>query len=158
MLLQSLIELVETLRERIEKHGDALRASEALTRYALINPLLHELGWDTTDLALVIPEYNSGNGPADYALLDDGKPVMIVEAKKLGDRLDTKVLSQVLSYCMMEGTDHFSVTNGRTLGNLRDPQTWWYRREIDSLLRLERTVARGGLPQGPCALEAFRRS
>ena len=57
----------------MEEHGSELRQSEALTfRYALIDPLLRELGWDTTDPALVIPEYQSGNGRADYALIVSG--------------------------------------------------------------------------------------
>ena len=49
MILESLLELVETLKARIDTHGDQLRKSEALTRYALIDPLLRELGWDTED-------------------------------------------------------------------------------------------------------------
>ena len=47
MPLESLLALVHKLRERIDAHGDKLRQSEALTRYALIDPLLRELGWDT---------------------------------------------------------------------------------------------------------------
>ena len=69
MPLESLLELVETLRERIESHRAILSQSEALTRYALIDPLLRELGWDTSDPAMVVPEYSSGTGSADYALL-----------------------------------------------------------------------------------------
>ena len=56
-----------------------------MTRAALIDPLLRELGWDTENPALVMPEYRLGRGYADYALLKDGKPVMMVEAKKLGN-------------------------------------------------------------------------
>ena len=44
MVLDSLLELVETLRERIDEHRGALKQSEALTRYALIDPMLRELG------------------------------------------------------------------------------------------------------------------
>ena len=77
MPLEQLHSLVETLKERIKEHNDALRGSEWLTRYALIDPLLRELGWDTADPALVMPEYRLGNGRADYALLGvDGKPVI----------------------------------------------------------------------------------
>ena len=46
MPLESLLALVHKLRERIDTHGDKLKQSEALTRYALIDPLLRELGWD----------------------------------------------------------------------------------------------------------------
>ena len=86
--------------------------SEALTRYALINPMLRELGWDTSDPNMVIPEYSSGDGRADYALLSDGKPVVMVEAKKLDESLQSAV-GQGIQYCLMQGTGYFLVTDGR---------------------------------------------
>ena len=112
MPLESLLGLVETLKNRAQTHRDALTASEALTRYALIDPLLRELGWDTADPAMVAPEYRSGSGSADYALLNDGRPAMIVEAKKLGTPLQDSVVAQGINYCLMEGTKHFAVTDG----------------------------------------------
>ena len=113
MPLESLLQLVETLRERISSHHAALSQSEALTRYALIDPLLRELGWDTSDPAMVRPEYRSGSGSADYALLDSsGNPAVMVEAKKLGTPLRDQVLAQGINYCLMEGTNHFAVTDG----------------------------------------------
>ncbi len=114
MILESLLELVKTLKERIDKHDDQLRKSEWLTRYALVDPLLRELGWDTEDPKSVIPEYQSKYGRADYALIGDGKPVMMVEAKKLGTQLRDSVLSQGIQYCLEEGTKHFSVTDGQS--------------------------------------------
>ena len=113
MPLERLLELVETLRARIDKHGNALRQSEALTRYALIDPLLRELGWDTSNPDMVVPEYRSGAGSADYALLSNGSPAMMVEAKKLSTRLRDQVLSQGINYCLMEGTSYFTVTDGQ---------------------------------------------
>ena len=113
MPLESLLDLVETLRARIDKHGNALRQSEALTRYALIDPLLRELGWDTSNPDMVVPEYRSGAGSADYALLSNGSPAMMVEAKKLSTRLRDQVLSQGINYCLMEGTSYFTVTDGQ---------------------------------------------
>lgn len=113
MPLESLFTLVETLSDRIDKHGPALRQSEALTRYALIDPLLRELGWDTEDPNMVIPEYRSGNGRADYALINDGSPAMMVEAKSLGTNLGGTVLSQGIQYCLEQGTRFFCVTDGR---------------------------------------------
>ena len=113
MPLGGLLKLVETLRERIDSHGVALRQSEALTRYALIDPLLRELGWDTDDPSLVVPEYKSGSGSADYALMENDRPLMMVEAKKLDTPLRDAVLSQGINYCLMEGTKHFTVTDGQ---------------------------------------------
>ena len=112
MPLDSLLSLVEKLRERINAHGSKLRQSEALTRYALIDPLLRELGWDTGNPDLVIPEYKVGGGRADYALLGDGKPTIMVEAKSLESPLQD-ALSQGIGYCLEQGTPYFSVTDGR---------------------------------------------
>ena len=119
MPLESLHEVVEKLRIRIEAHGDVLRKNETQTRYALINPLLRELGWDTEDPDQVRPEYplrteyNPGTKSADYALLANGRPAMMVEAKKLGTPLRDSVLSQGINYCQVEGTKYFAVTDGR---------------------------------------------
>ena len=112
MPLESLLELVETLRSRMTEHGAALRQSEALTRYTLIDPLLRELGWDTDDPALVMPEYRLGRGYADYALLRDGKPAVMVEAKKLGTPLQDAA-SQGIGYCIEDGIGYFAVTDGQ---------------------------------------------
>ena len=113
MILESLLELVETLKARIDEHGDQLRQSEALTRYALIDPLLRELGWNTEDPSLVIPDYESDHGKADYVLHGDDKTVMMVEAKKLGTQLRDSVLSEGINYCLMEGAMYFSITDGQ---------------------------------------------
>ena len=112
MPLESLLKLAETLKERVDVYRDALSANEIRTRYALIDPLLRELGWDTSDPSAVIPEYSSGSGRADYALMSAGKPAIMVEAKKLGTPLRDDVLSQGITYCLVEGTGHFAVTDG----------------------------------------------
>ena len=115
MLLESLLGLVETLRERINAHGDALRQSEALTRYALIDPMLRELGWDTADPAQVVPEYRVPNNQmADYVLLANGAPVIVVESKKLDEPLrGGKALDQGILYCAHTRSEYFLLTDGR---------------------------------------------
>ena len=115
MILESLLELVETLRTRIDEHGDQLRKSEALTRYALIDPLLRELGWDTEDPDVVRPEYRVQNNQlADYVLLVDRKPTIVVEAKKLDESLQGgKALDQGILYCAHTGSNYFLLTDGR---------------------------------------------
>lgn len=113
MPLESLLTLVEKLRKQIDVHGDALRQSEMQTRFALIDPLLRELGWDTENPAWVRPEFK-GAGKADYALLNNGKPVVMVEAKKLGKSLrDDKVLDQGFGYCEEKATRYCLFTDGR---------------------------------------------
>ena len=112
MILETLYNLVEDLKSRIEVHGAQLRSKEMQTRYALIDPLLRELGWDTSDPSLVTPEIPTSGGRADYALLRDGKPVVMVEAKRLGEDLKGAV-SQGVQYCLERGTQHFAVTDGQ---------------------------------------------
>lgn len=112
MILESLLDLVNELKLRIGEHESQLRSNERQTRYALIDPLLRELGWDTSDPSLVTPEIPASGGRADYALLDGGKPVVMVEAKRLGESLQGAV-SQGIQYCLERGTKHFAVTDGQ---------------------------------------------
>ena len=111
MTLESLLKLAETLKERVSVHEVALKGSEALTRYALIDPLLRELGWDVSDPSAVVPEYSSGSGRVDYALMSANRPAMMVEAKKLRTPLRDHV-SQGIFYCIEEGTKYFAITDG----------------------------------------------
>ena len=112
MLLDELYQTIEKLNRRMETHRDKLSQSEALTRNALVDPLLRSPGWDTEDPSLVMPEYKLGSGFADYALLSDGKPVIVIEAKKLGLPLDDAA-SQGIHYCVNDGIKYFAVTDGR---------------------------------------------
>ena len=83
------------------------------TRYALIDPLLQELGWDTSDPSGVKIEDGSGDGRADYLLLDNDQPVMIIEAKRLGLGVSDG-RQQAVNYAMDQGrrARYFAVTDG----------------------------------------------
>ena len=113
MALESLLQLVETLRERINLQPPII-SSEWQTRYALIDPLLRALGWDTADPTMVVPEDGSGNGRADYLLQADGKPCMVIEAKRLGASL-SDAQRQALDYAMDASRQarYFTATNGK---------------------------------------------
>jgi len=112
MWLDDLADLVRTLRERIEKHGDRLRKNEAATRYALIDPLLRGLGWNLEDPSDVVPEYSPGKGYADYGMMvGRTKPRLIVEAKSLGHST-RQGINQGITYCISQGIEYFAVTNG----------------------------------------------
>ena len=118
--MQELLELVERLAERIGTHRQMLAQSEAVTRSALVDPLLRALGWDTEDPSVVIPEYSipSNSSRADYALfgsataVEPRRPDVIVEAKKLGEGLD-EAATQAVNYCTLDGYENFAVTDGR---------------------------------------------
>ena len=118
--MEELVRLVATLRDRANEHGPALRANEALTRHALIDPLLRRLGWDTEDPSQVVPEYvipSSKGKRADYALFTghasvNGRvPEAVVEAKSLGTPL-FDAAQQAVNYCTVAGFEYFVVTDG----------------------------------------------
>ena len=118
MDLDRLAKLIETLKTRIEKHGNVLRDNEIRTRMALIDPLLQALGWEPGDPAVVAPEYDvgvdgRGRGRVDYALLQDGNPrtIAIIEAKKLGEFL-VNHRQQMVGYAVNDGIRYAGLTDG----------------------------------------------
>ena len=115
MILESLLELVETLKARIDTHGGLFGNSEAATRYGLIDPLLRELGWDTENPDMVRPEYPvADRKKADYVLLTNCRPTIVVESKKLGELPgDGKALDQVSQYCEETKSKYFLLSDGR---------------------------------------------
>ena len=152
MLLESLLECVNEIRGRIDAHGAALRRSEAQTRYSLIDPLLRELGWDTDDPTLVVPEYQSGKVRADYALLSDGRPAMMVEAKSLDTPLQD-VVRQGIRVLPGRGYPTLLGYRWQTLGGIQDAQACAHPREADSLIRPTGSVACEGVPAGVGTME-----
>ncbi len=112
MLLDDLIEVIEMLRQRIANHGPTLGVSETRTRAALIDPLLQVLGWDTADPSNVIPEYDVSGRKTDYALLGENSlPAAILEAKKLGEPLQSK-LEQMSDNADRVGVKFAGITDG----------------------------------------------
>ena len=111
-MLDELVDVIETLKSRINEHRGVLQENEIRTRMALIDPLLHELGWDPSDPALVTPEYYVGGKRADYALLDGQDNVVVfLEAKRLNEPLSNH-RSQVAAYASELGVKYPALTNG----------------------------------------------
>lgn len=111
-MLDQLVACIEHLRERITNHGASLRENETRTRLQLVDPLLLSLGWDVSDPELVVPEYAISGKWADYALLQpDGKVAAVIEAKKLGESLDSHRM-QMLNYANVAGIEYTGLTDG----------------------------------------------
>ena len=114
MLLEPLVSVIETIKERIANHGSTLRENEIRTRLALIDPLLQALGWDISDPDMVTPEYSVGNGRADYALLGEAKsPIAFIEAKHLGEPLERpQHEDQLFTYALRQQVKFAALTDG----------------------------------------------
>lgn len=112
MLMDELVSCIKELKSRIKAHRNSLSENELRTRVGLIDPLLYALGWDVSIPELVTLEYSVDAGRADYALLwEDGKPVTILEAKKLGRDLAND-RPQMLQYAISEGIPYAGLTDG----------------------------------------------
>ena len=112
MALDDLKETIETLRERIQEHRAYLEGNETRTRQALIDPMLRALGWDVEDPNSVELEYGIKRKWADYALMESGQPIAVIEAKALGRALKDDEKMQALNYANMDGIDYMAITNG----------------------------------------------
>lgn len=91
------------LSKKCAEQKEKCAGNEAATKLSLIIPFIEALGYDTRNLDEVFPEYNASIGEhkdawADYAILKDGKPIIIIEAKAYGVPLDAKKCNQLLLY------------------------------------------------------------
>lgn len=95
---------------------------ETSTRYILIDPILRTLGWDISNPAECVVEYEvarRGNYPAtrvDYVLKDStGEPAIVIEAKRIDVESDDELaLDQMERYLQGIPTATMAVvTNGQ---------------------------------------------
>lgn len=107
---------VAVLRKRIRDDSKYIARYETRTRVVLIDPLLRSLGWDPEDSKEVQLEFRGKTGRFDYALMMDGKPVAVIEAKKLTEDLSAPdVQAQVMTYARdpkSSGIRLIAITNG----------------------------------------------
>ncbi len=150
MLLDDLVGVIETLKERIAAHGSALRENETRTRMALIDPLLTALGWDVSDPSLVTPEYkvgSAGNSPrADYGLLDDNDNLIsAIEAKHLGESLANHE-KQIFDYAWNLQIKFAGLTDG----------DHWYFVDLSQIASPDKTILQLRLTDTPAHEAALK--
>ncbi len=109
--MQELLEVIKRVRNRIRQHRDKLSQNEMLTRYALVDPILRALGWDTEDPEQLEPEPRTETGRPDYALKHNGKPIVMLETKPLGSDL-VRARSEGFRYCWQNRVPFYAITDG----------------------------------------------
>ena len=92
----------------IQRHQTEVAANQRLqteeaSKQALVLPFIQAMGYDIFDHAEVIPEYTADHGTkqgekVDYAIMCDGKPIIIFECKQAGDPLNVERASQLSRY------------------------------------------------------------
>ena len=96
-------EELASLAEKAMAIKGSLKTEEA-TKHSLVLPFLSILGYDVFNHTEVVPEYRPDFGiksheKVDYALLRDGQPIILVEAKRANVSLDEKNhLTQLYRY------------------------------------------------------------
>ena len=94
---------------------------EAATKQFMVLPILTALGWDyaNIDTLEVFPEFRVGSDKVDYALQNEGKPLVFVECKRWNANIEMEEpQDQIARYIFQEGVDLGVVTNGRKMGFL----------------------------------------
>lgn len=103
------IDQIRALGTTVGRLKDTVQTEEA-TKQAFILPFLNAMGYNVFDPTEVVPEMCADIGikkgeKVDYAIIKDGKPIILIEAKHASVNLDTITPTQLYRY--------FSVTNAR---------------------------------------------
>lgn len=87
--------------------------NEQAISQGIVLRVFQELGWDTWDTNVVWPEYQTGEGRADFALCHPpSKPAVFTEVKQPGKA--EEAVRQALEYAFHTGVPFVVLTDGRT--------------------------------------------
>lgn len=108
-------ELLQSLSKRVIKLRESILTEEA-TKTSVIMPFFQLLGYDVFNPEEFLPEYIADVGikkgeKVDYAILEDGKPIILIEAKSIQEQL-TKHDSQLFRYFGTTDAKFAILTNG----------------------------------------------
>lgn len=111
-----LIDQLRTLASRIQSTKDIIQTEEA-TKNAMVMPFIQILGYNVFDPLEVTPELVADVGTkkgekVDYAILKDGKPIILFECKKSGADLSINHAAQLFRYFHVTAARFGVLTNG----------------------------------------------
>lgn len=140
--------------------------NEQAISQGIVLRILQSLGWDTFDTSVVWPEYQTGEGRADFALCHPPtRPAVFVEVKQPGRAEDA--VRQALEYSFHAGVPFVVLTDGRTWsfylpaeqGSYDDRRVYkldlFERQSAEAAEALERYLAKSRVESGE-ALETAR--
>jgi len=110
------IDQIRLLASRVNTTKDLIQTEEA-TKNAMIMPFIQLLGYNVFDPLEVTPELIADVGTkkgekVDYAILKDGKPIILFECKKAGADLNLNHASQLFRYFHVTEARFGVLTNG----------------------------------------------
>lgn len=114
-----------TFAERFEKYKKRISGmsenfsdmTEEATKTALIMPFFSMLGYDVFDPQEFVPEFICDVGTKkgekiDYAIMNDGEPIILIEAKRAGMKLQKQQQGQLYRYFSVNRSRIAILTNG----------------------------------------------
>lgn len=109
-------ERITNLSMQIPKRLEHIKTEEA-TKNAFIMPFISALGYDAFNPIEVVPEYIADVGvkkgeKVDYAIMKDGEPIIIIEAKSADTNLSEIHSSQLFRYFSVSDVRFGILTNG----------------------------------------------
>ena len=111
------IDEIQALKTRLAPRRDHVQTEEA-TKTSLIMPFINVLGYNVFDPTEVVPEFTADIGTkqgekVDYAIIQDGKPVILFECKQKDSNLnDDRYWNQLARYFMVTETRFAVLTDG----------------------------------------------
>jgi hypothetical protein len=156
-----------TLADIIARLRQGRFPNEQAVSQGIVLRVLQELGWDIYDTTLVWPEFQTGEGRADFALCHPpSKPAKFIEVKPPGKAEDG--VRQALEYAFHPGVPFIVLTDGKTWsfylpaeqGSYEDRRVYkldlFERPPTEAAEILHRYLARARVESGE-ALEAARK-
>ncbi|AYC30478.1 type I restriction endonuclease [Paenisporosarcina cavernae] len=113
--MEKFISEIKLLAKRVENIKDNIFTEEA-TKTSIIMPFFQNLGYDIFNPSEFTPEFIADVGikkgeKVDYAIMDDGNPVILIEAKSISEHLH-KHDSQLFRYFGTTTAKFGILTNG----------------------------------------------
>ena len=130
---KELLSTLNDLAQRIERLKEQTKTEEA-TKMSFIIPFFSALGYDVFNPFEFVPEYTADVGTkqgekVDYAIIKDGNPIILVEAKHWSENLDNHI-NQLYRY--------FSVTNAK-FGVLTNGIEYRFYTDLDETNKMDIT-------------------
>ena len=112
------IEQILQFSKRVETIRNNVLTEEA-TKTSIILPFFQLLGYDVFNPYEFVPEFTADVGTkrgekVDYAIIMDGKPLILIEAKSANIELSPKHMNQLLRYFTVTKARFAILTNGIT--------------------------------------------
>ena len=110
------IDQLKQFAKRVDSMKDSVQTEEA-TKTAIIMPFFSMLGYDVFNPQEFIPEFTADVGikkgeKVDYAIMQDGQPVILIECKAISENLDRHD-SQLFRYFGTSSAKFAILTNGQ---------------------------------------------